>query len=327
MRGALALATSLSAAIAGPAMLGACGGDSGPGPARSTERIVVVSHGQASDVFWSVVANGVADAAKDLGLRVEYQAPTSYDMVRMSELIAAAVASKPSGLVVSVPDGTALRGAIEDAQAAGIPVLSINSGAEVWRELGLLTHIGQTEFESALAGGRRLTAAGARRALCVNHEVGNVSLDERCRGLAEAMREAGGSSGVLAVDLADPEDARQRVAGALAADPALDGILTLGPNGAVPTLAALRETGRLPQVRFGTFDLEPTILAAVRDGELLFAIDQQPWLQGYLGVVSMHAYLATRTVAGGGDIIRTGPAFVTAETAASVMSLAERGLR
>ena len=94
-----------------------------------------------------------------------------------------------------------------------------------------------------------------------------------------------------------------------------------------PALAALRESKRLGKIAVGTFDLTPEVLAAVRDGQLLFAIDQQPYLQGYLAVVLLTKYLETKAMPGGGQIIRTGPSFVTRETAADVIALAERGVR
>jgi simple sugar transport system substrate-binding protein len=316
--------------ILGASLLIACGG--GPPAKRATQsesttRIVVVTHGQSSDPFWSVVANGVDDAAKTLGIRVEYQAPTTFDMVRMSQLIDAAVASRPSALVVSVPDPDALGVSIRAAVAAGIPTLSINSGDEAWRELGMLAHIGQTEYEAGEAAGARFAAVGARRVLCVNHEVGNTSQDLRCRGLGDALKASAAAMDVLAVTLADPEDATQRIRGALARGPAIDGVLALGPPASVPMLAALRETGRLGKVAAGTFDLSREVLEAVRDGDLLFAIDQQPYLQGYLGVLLLAKYLDTRAIPGGGEIIRTGPAFVTRETAADVIALTEKGVR
>ena len=312
------------------ASLAACTGErvaGGGAAADSAVRIVVVTHGQSSDPFWSIVANGVDDAAKTLGIRVEYQAPSTFDMIRMSQLIDAAVASRPSGLVVSIPDADALGPSVRAAVAAGIPTLSINSGDESWRDLGLLAHIGQTEYEAGKAAGARLAAGGTKRVVCVNHEVGNVSLDLRCRGLGDALKDAGATMHVLAVTLADPDDATQRIRGALARDPSIDGLLALGPPAAVPMLAALRETGRLEKVAAGTFDLSSGVLAAVGDGELMFAIDQQPYLQGYLGVVLMAKYLETRAIPGGGQIIRTGPAFVTRETAAEVIALTEKGLR
>jgi simple sugar transport system substrate-binding protein len=132
---------------------------------------------------------------------------------------------------------------------------------------------------------------------------------------------------VLGVSLADPEDAAQRIRTALGRDSAVDGLLALGPGGAVPALVALRDAGRLGRIAVGTFDLTPEVLAAVRDGQLLFAIDQQPYLQGYLAVVLLAKYLETRAIPGGGQIIRTGPSFVTRETAADVIALAKRGLR
>ena len=318
------------------AALWSCGGEGAGRPAEAREgagspgraiRIVMVSHGQSSDPFWSVVANGAGDAARELGVQLEYQAPTSFDMVRMTQLIEAAVASRPSALAISVPDADALGPSVRAAVAAGIPALSFNSGDEAWERLGFLGHIGQTEYESGLAAGERLAAGGARRVLCVNHEVGNLALDARCRGLGDGLGKAGGAMEVVGVTLTDPEDATQRIKGALARDVAVDGLLTLGPGGAGPGLAALRETGRLERIAVGTFDLTPEVLVAVRDGQLRFAIDQQPYLQGYLAVVLLTKYLETKAMPGGGEIIRTGPTFVTRENAAEVIALAERGVR
>ncbi|MGH7555295.1 MAG: sugar ABC transporter substrate-binding protein [Longimicrobiales bacterium] len=325
--GAVALATIAACGGSTGGSAGASSAEGATNEARSSVRIVVVSHGQSSDPFWSVVANGITDAAEDLGVRVEYQAPTSFDMVRMSELIDAAVASRPSALIVSIPDPAALGGSIRAAIAANVPTFGINSGADAWEQLGLLGYLGQTEYEAGVGAGERLGQAGAKKVLCVNHEVGNVSLDERCRGLADGLKRTGATTTVLAVELADPDDAQQRVTGALSADAALDGILTLGPGGAAPTLAAVRSSGRPGSIHFGTFDLEADVLRAVANGEMLFAIDQQPYLQGYLAVVVMTKYLESGTMPGGGDLIRTGPSFVTRENAADVIRLTEQGIR
>ncbi len=121
---------------------------------RADIRVVVVVHGAAADPFWSVVKNGVDLAASDFGVQVEYRAPDTFDMVLMAQLIDAAVASKPDALVVSIPDAAALGDAIMGAVEAGIPVFSINSGSDVFQELGVLRHIGQTEYEAGLGGGR-----------------------------------------------------------------------------------------------------------------------------------------------------------------------------
>jgi simple sugar transport system substrate-binding protein len=298
-------------------------------PAGQTQRdirIVVVSHGQASDPFWSVVQRGVEQAGTDMGVTVEYQAPGTFDMVAMAQLIDAAVASQPDGLVVSVPDPDALGDSIRAAVAAGIPVISMNSGSDVAAELGVLNHVGQTEYEAGFGGGERMAAAGATNALCVNQEVGNVALDLRCQGFTDAMTAAGASVEVLAVDLADPVDAQQRIAGALQANPDIDSVLTLGPTGAAPALAALEEGGQLGTIKLATFDLSPEVLEAVRDGNMLFAIDQQQYLQGYLPIVLLTLYHDNlNTVAN--QVIMTGPGFVTAETAERVIDLSAAGTR
>ena len=165
-------------------------------------RIVVVSHGQASDPFWSVVKNGVDQAATDLGVTVEYRAPDTFDMVQMGQLIDAAVASQPDGLVVSVPDAEALGDSIRNAVASGIPVVSMNSGSDVREELGVAVHVGQTEYEAGLGGGKRMKEAGVTKAICVNQEVGNVALDLRCEGFTEGL---GGAVEVVAVSM-DPTE-------------------------------------------------------------------------------------------------------------------------
>lgn len=296
-----------------------------PQAARSDIRIVVVSHGQASDPFWSVVKNGVDQAAADMGVTVEYQAPQTFDMVAMSQLIDAAIASGPDGLVVSIPDADALGDSIREAIAAGIPVISMNSGSDVAQELGILNHVGQTEYEAGFGGGERMAAAGVTNALCVNQEVGNVALDLRCQGFTDAMAEAGGTVEVIAVDLADPIDSQQRISAAVVANNP-DGILTLGPTGAAPALAALEEEGLLGTIQLATFDLSPEVLEAIRDGNMLFAIDQQQYLQGYLPIV-MLTLLNTNLNTVANDVIMTGPGFVTQDTAAQVIELSAAGTR
>jgi len=293
---------------------------------RADIRIVVVSHGQASDPFWSVVQQGVQQAGEDMGVTVEYQAPQTFDMVAMSQLIDTAVASEPDGLIVSVPDPDALAPSISAAVEAGIPVITMNSGSDVAEELGALNHVGQTEYEAGLGAGQRMGEAGVTTALCVNQEVGNVALDQRCQGFTDGLGETGGTVEVLAVDLADPTGSQQAVSSALTANPDVNGILTLGPTGAAPTLAALREGGQLETVALATFDLSPEVLQAIVDGEMLFAIDQQQYLQGYLPVVFLTLYVTNlNTIAN--PIIMTGPGFVTQENAERVIQLSEAGTR
>lgn len=293
---------------------------------RSDIRIVVVTHGQAADPFWNVVKNGVDDAAADLGVIVEYQAPSTFDMVAMSQLIDAAVASEPDGLVVSIPDPDALEDSISAAIDAGIPVISVNSGSDVAADFGVLAHIGQTEYEAGFGGGQRMAEAGATTVLCVNQEVGNVALDLRCQGFTDAMEEAGGTVEVLAVDLADPTDAQNRIDAALVSNPDIDAVFTLGPTGAAPALAALEDAGLLGEILLATFDLSPEVLEAIDAGNMLFAIDQQQYTQGYLSIVYMTLFIENLNTPGS-LLVQTGPGFVTQETAAEVIDLSAAGTR
>lgn len=312
-------------AVLGVIGLGACASESAA-PDEPELRIVFVTHGQASDPFWSVVQNGASDAARDVGARVEYQAPESFDMVTMAQLIDAAVASMPDGLVVSLPDAEALRAPLAAAREAGIPFISINSGSDESSGLGSLLHVGQTEFEAGFGGGERMAGEGVRKALCVNQEVGNLSLDRRCEGFGAALRNAGAEMEILAVELTDPTESQQRMEAALRSDSLVDGLLTLGPTGAVPALRALRETGRTGAVRFATFDASPEVLQAIEDGEALFAIDQQQYMQGYLPVVLLALYRRNENLLAH-EVIRTGPGFITADNVARLRELTRQGTR
>ena len=308
-------------------VLAACGdqggasGDGGGGEDRDMT-IEVVTHGQASDPFWSVVKNGVDQAATDLGITVNYHAPETFDMVAMAQLIDTAVAAEPDGIVISNPDPAALGDAIQGAIDAGIPVVSINSGVDDYADLGILTHVGQTEFIAGQGAGQRMAEAGVTNTICVNQEVGNVALDLRCEGFADGL--GGIPSTVVGVDLADPTGAENAIAAALADDPTIDGILTLGPTGAAPALAALEGNDA---VQLATFDLSPEVLSAIEEGTVLFAIDQQQYLQGYLGVLIVTQFAQYGLLPGGGQPILTGPGFVTQDTAAQVIDLSEQGIR
>jgi len=288
------------------------------------QRIVVVTHGQAADPFWSVVKNGVDLAAQQTGVRVEYRAPETFDMVQMGQLIDAAVASKPDGLVVSIPDADALGPHIKAAVEAGIPVISINSGADVFKKLGVLMHVGQEEYIAGKGGGERMRAMGVKKAVCVNHEVGNVALDQRCEGFKDGLGE-GAQVEILAVPT-DFTEVRNAILAYLQKNPDIQGILTLGPVGAEPTLQALEEAGKIGKVVFGTFDLSPAVLKALNEKKMAFAIDQQQFLQGYLPVVFLANYVRYGLLPAN-DVVLTGPGFVTPENAAQVIELSKKGIR
>jgi simple sugar transport system substrate-binding protein len=299
-----------------------------PGPASAetggTVRIAVVTHGVASSPFWAIVRNGVEEAARQLDVTVTYKAPDVYSLARMQALIEQAVASRPDGLIVSLPE-PGVAGPIRDAERAGIPVVSINSGSDTFRSLGILAHVGQVEGPAGLAAGKRLAAAGVRRALCVNQQVGNQGLDERCRGLARAMRAAGGRSTVQPIDDTDPKTV-DKLAGIIVRDH-VDGLLTTNSTGAMLALRAVQSTDAAKPAKVATFDLGPEVLAAVRDGSLLFAVDQQPYLQGYLPVMMLAQRARYGLFPAQGDVIPTGPHFVTRDNAALAIRLSKRSIR
>jgi len=320
-----------------PFVLAACGGTtsttqststSTSNPARSNLKFYVITHGQASDPFWSVVKKGVDQAAKDMGVTAIYESPTSttFDVVAMSHLIDTAVAAHPAGLVVSVPDPTGLGPSIKAAVAAGIPVISINSGSDAAKSLGVLVHIGQTEEQAGIGGGQKMGTAGVKHALCVNQEVGNAALALRCKGFKEGLAQTGGTVTEIGVNLSSPTQTQQTIEAALQHNPTIDGILTLGPTGATPAIKALQDLNKTGQIKLATFDLSSDVLNAIKGGQMLFAIDQQQYLQGYLPIVLLTLYKTNlNTIAN--DILQTGPGFVTSDNVSQVIKLTAQGTR
>jgi simple sugar transport system substrate-binding protein len=295
-------------------------------PARASGgvRIAVVTHGQASSPFWAIVRNGVEAAARQMDVVVSYRAPDVYSVERMETMIDQAVASRPDGLVVSIPE-PGVAPAIRRAVRAGIPVVSINSGSDVFRRLGVLAHVGQPEERSGFDAGRRLADAGARRVLCVNQSVGNSGLDARCRGLARAMRGAGGSARVLAIDDQSAATPR-RIADAVRSG-RVDGLLALNSTGGMLAVKAVQRVDRPGVVKVATFDLGPDVLKAVQRHELLFAVDQQAYLQGYLPIVMLTQRARYGLFPARGDLVPTGPNFVTAREAGKAIELSKRSIR
>jgi simple sugar transport system substrate-binding protein len=316
----------------GPVTVGADGGASSttstdpdtqvpdtPNGARAI-RIAVVTHGQASSAFWAIVRNGVEAAGRQMDVVITYKAPDVYSLDHMATLIDQAVAAKPDGLVVSLPE-TGLAPAIKRAVAAGIPTVTINSGSDQYKKLGVLAHVGQPEGDAGFKAGARLARAGVRRALCVNLAIPNQGLDARCAGLARAMRAAGGRSSTVRVD--DQSSAAPTKIAAAARNAKADGVLAMNSLSGLSAVKGLEGTGTV----IGTFDLGPDVLKAVQGGKVAFAVDQQAYLQGYLPVV----FLAERARYGlfpaQGDVIPTGPNFVTRANAAKAIELSARSIR
>lgn len=290
--------------------------------AADETRVVFVTHGQSGDPYWSVVKNGMDDAAKTLGVKAEYLAPETFDMAKMAQMIDAAAASKPDGLVVSIADPAALSEPVKNAVAAGIPVIVIDSGgSKLTRELGGLLYLGQSEYEAGVMAGERVKRLGVTKAVCANHEVGNISLDDRCAGFAKGL----GVDVPVLNGVMDPTEMKNRIIAFLNTNADTQFVLTVGIGGAEPGLAALEELGLIGKVKIGTFDLSPTILQATADGKMEWGIDAQQYAMGYIPVVMFDLWKKYK-IAPIADY-PTGPGFVTKETAASVIDLAKQGKR
>ena len=285
------------------------------------ERIILITHGQAADPFWNIVRHGAEDAAKQLGVSVEYRAPETFDMIRMAELISSATNQRPAGIIVSIPDASALRGAIRGAVDARIPLVSINSGSDVAAELGSLIHVGQDEYQTGKRLGERLRADGARKVLCVNQEVGNTALDARCKGVEDGF---GASVPVLPTSI-DPQDVKSKIAGALSGDTAIDAIVTLSaPLIGEPAVEAVSAARR--PIKVASFDLSPGFLDAIRRGEASYATDQQPYLQGYLSTVVLTNRIRYGLLPAN-RLLESGPNIVTKAEAADVLALSRQAIR
>ncbi|WP_245548087.1 sugar ABC transporter substrate-binding protein [Nocardia pneumoniae] len=313
--------------VAAAALLAACSGPGADAPAPSrtpiaagtVNSVAVVTHGSPGDAFWNVVKNGAEAAGKDLGIRVEYNA--SGDPGQQSKLIDNAVAQGVDGLVVSMANPEALRPSVEKAVAAGIPVVTINSGEAESTKFGAFVHVGQSESLASRAAGRRLADAGRTKMLCVIHEAGNIGANQRCDGATKAF----GNATTLQVDINNPTDAQSRIKGALEADRSIDAVLTLNSQVAARAVDAVREAGSAATV--ATFDLNSDVVEALRSGRLLFAVDQQQYQQGYLPIVLLRLYRTNLNTVGGGAPVQTGPGFVDKSNVEAVAALVAQGTR
>lgn len=319
----LLLVLPLAACTVDPPTAGAGGGDSSQ-PHTGPIRIAMITHGDNGG-FWSTVRRGAEDAAATLPeVTLDYQGSDG-DAKLQADMINAAITQGADALAVSAPDPGAIRGALAAADAAGIPIITLNSGSELLDEMdGVITHVGQTERVAGVAAGEALAKEGAGKVLCIVHEENNIGLQERCAGAAEGMR-AGDGGELVKVQVsgaADPAATAREIGAAMDAQ-SPDAVLTLDPDIAA---AAIKEvTAR--DGTLATFDLSPDVLDAVAAGQILFAVDQQPYLQGYLPVSFLELAVRNRNEVGAGQMVATGPSLVTKENAAAVAALSEGGTR
>ncbi|MYE05762.1 MAG: substrate-binding domain-containing protein, partial [Chloroflexi bacterium] len=244
-------------------------------------RVAMVTHGGIGDPFWDEVAAGAFAAQREFGIELFYDGDGNVsEQVR---LVDNAVALGYDVLIVSLADPDALEESIRSAVAAGVLVMTINSGEERGREFGAVTHFGQPDGVAGLGAGERLVSAGVSKLLCLIHEAGNVGLEARCANAGLAVELAGGSmERLFVIGTADRVSTTGEITAVLQADPSINGILALNSSIAELAMAAIDASGS--EAKLATFDVSPTILQAIEAGEVLFAVDQQAYLQGFLPI-------------------------------------------
>lgn len=303
--------------------------DSGEPNAEQQERsgagdgdltVWVVTHGKTGDPFWDIVKTGVDDAGEELGVNVTYSGDG--DPKRQAELIDSAVAEKVDGLVVSMANPSGLADSVRNAVSADIPVITINSGLEESADFGAITHVGQGERLAGEAAGEELAEHDLKNVLCVVHEQGNIGLEQRCAGAGDTL---GSELEPLVVDISNLAEAQNTIQSKLQADPDVDGVLTLNPS--VAKVAVQAKAAAQSDAELATFDVSEDVAQSILDGDLLFAVDQQPYLQGYLPVVMLALRERNGNEVGGGQPVYSGPGIVTEQNAAEVKRYAAEGTR
>lgn len=323
-------------AVAAAAALTLAGCSSGSGGKKAEERaanasagrattprmtVALITHQAPGDTFWDIVRKGAeAAAAKDNIKLVYSHDPNAGDQ---AGLVQNAVDQKVDGIAVTLAKPDAMKDAVAKATAAKIPVVGLNSGLSDWKRLGLLEFFGQDESVAGEALGKKLNEIGAKNAVCVIQEQGNVGLTQRCDGVKKTFS---GTTQTLYVNGTDMPSVKSTITAKLEQDPAIDHVVTLGAPFALTAVQSVGDAGS--KARVATFDLNKDLTAAIKKGTIQFAVDQQPYLQGYLAIDSLWLYRNNGDYSGGGEQpVLTGPAFVDKANVDTVARFAANGTR
>ncbi|MFF1359914.1 sugar ABC transporter substrate-binding protein [Streptomyces sp. NPDC058297] len=297
-------------------------GDSGGGKAAGTPRlkIAMVTHSGEGDTFWDIVQSGAKQAAaKD---NVQFLYSNDKEAKGQAELVQSAIDKKVDGIVVTLAKPEAMKAVLAKAKDAGIPVVTINSGGEFSQAFGALTHIGQDESVAGEAVGSELNKRGRKKALCVIHEQGNVSLEQRCVGVKKTFK---GTVENLNVEGTNAPASQSSIEAKLQAAKDIDAVVALGAPTAAVAVKAKQDAGSEAEV--DTFDLNAAVVKSLKAKDVGFAVDQQPYLQGYLAVDELWLYKTNANVIGGGKPVLTGPAIVTEKDVPKLETYTARGTR
>ncbi|BFO19258.1 sugar ABC transporter substrate-binding protein [Streptomyces sp. KM77-8] len=284
-------------------------------------KVALVTHQGPGDTFWDIVRKGAEAAAAKDNIDLVYSADPNAGS--QAALVQNAIDQKVDGIAVTLAKPDALKAVIAKANAADIPVVGLNSGLTDWKELGLLQFFGQDESVAGEAFGKKLNEVGAKNAVCVIHEQGNVGLTQRCDGVKKTFE---GKTQILNVNGTDMPSVKSTVTAKLKQDSAIDYIVTLGAPFAPTAVQSVGDAGSKAKV--ATFDLNKELTKSIEAGDIEFAVDQQPYLQGYLAVDGMWLYKNNGNYSGGGEQpVLTGPAFVDKSNVDAVSGYAAKGTR
>lgn len=283
--------------------------------------IAMVTHAPSGDTFWDTIRKGAQAAAAKDNVKLVYSGDESAG--DQANLVRNAIDQKVDGIAVTLAKPDALKAVVAKAEKAGIPVVGFNAGLSVWKKQGLLSFFGQDESVSGRALGSKINTTGAKHALCVIQAQGDVNLEERCAGVKKTF---GGKTDILYVNGTDMPSVKSTIKAKLSQDASIDEVVTLGAPFALTAAQAASEAGGKAKV--ATFDLNKELITAIEKGSVQFAVDQQPYLQGYLAVDSLWLYKNNGNYSGGGERpVLTGPAFVDKANVDTVAAFAAKGNR
>ncbi|MGW1617380.1 substrate-binding domain-containing protein [Streptomyces sp. NPDC002285] len=283
--------------------------------------VAMITHAAPGDTFWDIIRKGAEAAAAKDNVKLVYSSDPSAG--NQANLVQNAIDQKVDGIALTAAKPGAMKAVMDKAKAAGIPVVGFNAGLDNWKELGMLEYFGQDESVAGQAFGEQLNQIGAKHALCVIQEQGHVALEARCAGLKKGFE---GETENLYVNGTDMPSVKSTITAKLQQDSSIDRVVTLGAPFALTAAQSVQDTGSKAKV--ATFDLNKELVKAVADDSVEMAVDQQPYLQGYLAVDSLWLYKSNGNFSGGGTApVLTGPAFVTKENVDSVAKFAEKGTR
>lgn len=282
--------------------------------------VAMVTHGAPGDTYWDLVRKGAEDAAKKDNIELRYssdpQAPNQANLVR------SAVDANVDGIAVTLPNAEAIGPAAQNAVDAGIPVVGLNAGMNEYTTYGMTGFFGQDETVAGTAAGERLKEEGKSKVLCVIHEQGNSSQEARCNGVKEGL---GGEVELLYVNGQDLTSVQSTINSKLSQDKSFDTVFALQAPVAMRATEAITQSGSEAQVV--TFDTNAELVDAIADGRVAWAVDQQPYLQGYLAVDSLWVAKRNGGTFGGGQPVYTGPSFVDKHNVEQIAEAAKAGLR